>query len=250
MHEEPYEPALIEPSSLVRKPSSPIPERAVMCFFPEIFDELDQRGVPAIHRIEVPEHAVHPLWKLEISGIPVVAARAGLGAPLAAIIMELLIALGVKKIVVCGGAGALDPSLALGHVVVVRSALCDEGTSRHYISGTEEFVTNPSLVKFAVAHLQERGIPFVTGRTWTTDAFFRETPEAVAEKKKRGCIVVEMEASALLAVAHFRRVGLLPILYAGDDVSGETWEHRNWDRAAGPRHALFDTALELAARMP
>jgi uridine phosphorylase len=250
MHEKPYQPALIEPSSLVRKPSSPIPERAVMCFFPEIFDELDQRGIPAIHRIEVPEHAIHPLWKLEVSGTPVVAARAGLGAPLSVIILELLIALGIKKIVVCGGAGALDPSLTLGHVVVVHSALSDEGTSKHYMPDTKEFVTNPSLVKFAVSHLQRRDIPFVTGKTWTTDAFFRETPNAVARKKKDGCVVVEMEASALLAVAQFRHVGLLPILYAGDDVSGETWQHRNWDRAMEPRHALFDTALELAARIP
>jgi len=250
MQEEPYQPALIEPSALVERPTSPIPERAVMCFFPEIFDQLAKSGVAEIHRIEVPEHAIHPVWKLEGSGVPVAVARAGLGSPLSVIILELLIALGVKKVIVCGGAGALDPSLALGHLVVVQSAICDEGTSKHYIPGCKEFATDASLVDFAVSRLQERDTPFVTGKSWTTDAFFRETPQAVAEKRKQGCIVVEMEASALLAVARFRGMSLLPILYAGDDVSGDAWNHRGWDRAMAPREALFQTALDLAATMP
>jgi uridine phosphorylase len=39
---------------------------------------------------------------------------------------------------------------------------------------------------------------------------------------------VEMEATALATVAAFRGVPLAHVLYGGDDLSGETWDHRSW----------------------
>jgi uridine phosphorylase len=84
------------------------------------------------------------------------------------------------------------------------------------------------------------------GKTWTTDAIYRETPDRIARRRAEGCVTVEMEAAAFFAVARFRGVTFAQLLYAGDDVSGETWEHRRWQRSPS-RQLTFELALELAA---
>ena len=75
-------------------------------------------------------------------------------------------------------------------------------------------------------YLRKTHVDHILGKTWTTDAFFRETPNKIKARKSEGAICVEMEASALMAVAQFRKVQLGFILAAGDDVSGLTWDQR------------------------
>jgi nucleoside phosphorylase len=71
-------------------------------------------------------------------------------------------------------------------------------------------------------------VPYVTGKTWTTDAVYRETPAKIARRKAEGCITVEMEAATFFAVAQFRGVPFGQILYGGDDLSGDLWDQRDW----------------------
>ena len=52
--------------------------------------------------------------------------------------------------------------------------------------------------------LDERGIGYLAGKTWTTDGLYRETPGRVARRRAEGCLTVEMECSAFCAVARFR----------------------------------------------
>jgi purine-nucleoside phosphorylase len=48
------------------------------------------------------------------------------------------------------------------------------------------------------------GVTVLRGATWTTDAPFRETEEAIEAMKRRGILAVEMEAAALYAFAAAR----------------------------------------------
>src|SRR5215472_11837320 len=59
-------------------------------------------------------------------------ARLPIGAPVAAIVVEELAALGVQAVVAVGTAGAIGDGLAPGDLVVCSGALRDEGTSHHY----------------------------------------------------------------------------------------------------------------------
>jgi len=86
-------------------------------------------------------------------------------------------------------------------------------------------------------------VRYTEGKTWTTDAIFRETAGKVARRRDEGCITVENEASALLAVGAFRGVRIGVMLYAGDDLSGDAWDGRDWTQAWDAQHRL----LELAA---
>jgi uridine phosphorylase len=84
----------------------------------------------------------------------------------------------------------------------------------------------------------------VTGKTWTTDGFYRETRPKMARRVAEGCITVEMEAAACFAVAAFRGVRFGQILYAGDDLSGDLWDERAWVRHASGREQLFWLAAD------
>ena len=89
-----------------------------------------------------------------------------------------------------------------------------------------------------------RGGSFLAAKTWTTDAFYRETPEKIALRRSEACLTVEMEASALFAVAQFRGVVLAQMLYGGDDVSGSEWDSRRWGTRASVREKVFRLAVE------
>ena len=62
-------------------------------------------------------------------------------------------------------------------------------------------------------------------------------------------LTLEMEAAALFAVAQFRGVSLGQILYAGDDVSGDQWDHRQWQSAVQTRRRLLELSVEACLRL-
>jgi uridine phosphorylase len=240
---DPAREALIEPGMVV-KPLEGMPRCAVICFFAEIVDEVCGDGRADV-LLTLGMESPRPLYALEAGGGRVAVLHAGVGAPMVTALMEEVIALGCRAFVACGGAGAIIADLALGHVVVPDRAVRDEGTSYHYLPAAREVGADPADVAVAVSVLERNGVPHTVGKTWTTDAPFRETASRVAARRAEGCVTVEMETAAFLAVARHRGVRFAQYLYAGDDLSGEAWDHRTWQRWSS-RPALFDLALEAA----
>ncbi len=103
---------------------------------------------------------------------------------------------------------------------------------------------SPAGVATIERTLQAHKAPYILGKTWTTDAFFRETPAKVQMRQAEGCLAVEMEAAAFFAVAQFRGVTCAQMLYGGDDVSGIEWDHRDWFARTSVREQLFWLAAE------
>ena len=106
----------------------------------------------------------------------------------------------------------LDNSIGSGDITVPTSAVRDEGTSYHYLPPGREAYPSPQALDAVTKVLHRNRCRYVKGKTWTTDAFNRETPKKVKRRREQGCITVEMEAAALFAVAGFRGVapGQLP----------------------------------------
>lgn len=226
-----------------------VPTAAVLCFFHEVLESMAGRGeARPIGRLSS-EIGPNPLYVVDVDGADVLVAHPGVGAPLAAGILEEVIALGCTSIVACGGAGALRDDLVLGHAIVVDEAVRDEGTSFHYLSPSRTVTADPHGVGVLEALLAERGVPFLTGKSWTTDAFYREARPRIDRRVAEGCLTVEMEASAFMAVARYRGIRFAQLLYAGDSVAGPTWEERGWNRAGSVRESIFRLALEAAARL-
>jgi uridine phosphorylase len=243
---DPARTAMIEPSVHYGAPTRSevdVPERAVLCFFGDVVERVAREdGARQVAEL-VSESGRRPVWELEHEGERVAFLQPGVGAPLAALFFEDLLDYGVRAAVACGGAGVLVPELAVGHPVVVSGALRDEGTSYHYMPASRFVDTDPEVVAALEHVLADAGVPFVVGRTWTTDAIYRETPARVASRRDEGCLTVEMEAAALLAVARWRGVRFGQLLYAADALHGEVWDHRDWMGAGDARELLFRLAL-------
>jgi uridine phosphorylase len=234
--------AVIEPRRVVA--AADVPEHCVPCFFQEVIDGLRTAGqareVYAMHS----EMGAHPLYELDVQGQRLGVFHPGLGGPLAAGLLEEVIALGGRKFIVCGGAGVLDRQVAAGHLLVPTAAVRDEGTSYHYLPPSREVGPSPEGVAAIETTLQAHGVPYLLAKTWTTDAFYRETAAKVRLRQREGCLAVEMEAATFFAVAQFRGVTLAQILYGGDDVSGDDWDPRRWDGRASVRERVFWLAAE------
>jgi uridine phosphorylase len=170
--------------------------------------------------------------------------NAGLGAPFSAGILEELIVRGARQVVVCGGSGALQKELAVGHLIILESAVRDEGTSYHYLPPSREVYSTPSMTKAIRETVEKHRYPYLMGRSWTTDGYYRETTSKREIRMKEGCLVVEMEAAALFAVAQFRNIAIGEIVYSGDVVVPEGWDYRGWRKRKDIRENLFWLAVE------
>ena len=244
---DPSRTAVVEPQIAIK--SFDLPAHVVLCFFRDaIAAFVGELGGREIGRLGS-EIGSFPVFQVEIDGKPIAIAQAGVGAPLAAGWLDELIALGGKAFVAAGGAGVLVPDLAMGHVVVPTAAIRDEGTSYHYLPASREVEATTGALSAIIATLEARGVPYVVGKTWTTDGFYRETKGKVARRVAEGCLTVEMEAAAFFAVAQFRGVSFGQMLYAGDDLSGEAWEGRAWLDHGSGRDLLLRLAAEAVLRI-
>ncbi len=147
-----------------------------------------------------------------------------IGAPYAAMILETIIAWGVRKVVFLGWCGAISPEVKIGDILVPHAAFIDEGTSGHYQADDPARIRSSSdLLKAVKAVLKRRDLPFREGAVWSTDAIYRETGERVAFYQAKGALAVEMEMSALLSVGRFRNVEVVGILVVSDELSTFQW---------------------------
>ncbi|HEX5266170.1 MAG TPA: nucleoside phosphorylase [Acidimicrobiales bacterium] len=246
LEHDPDPTALISPRP--RKGRKGAPPCVVLCFFLEVIEEVcGQERAEEVTAFEW-EHGRHPLFALQTDHGVVGVMHPGVGAPMAAGMLEGAIVSGGSHFVACGGAGAVTPGLALGHVVVPSAAVRDEGTSYHYLEPSREVELDAAVVGELVAVLVGHDVPYQVGKTWTTDAPYRETRSRISRRQEEGCVTVEMETAALAAVARFRQVSFGQYLYAGDDVSGEAWDHRGWNTHSS-RRDLFWLAVEAATRL-
>jgi uridine phosphorylase len=180
------------------------------------------------------------------SGRVVVLTDFGLGAPIVAAQAEELIALGATRLVSVALSGGLQPDLAPGTIVVSQAAIRDEGTSHHYLPPGREVAADAALTASLVAALSSDGVQVRAGRSWSTDAPYRETPDEVNAYGAEGVLAVDMEVAALFAVAQTRGVAAAAILVVGDNLAGGAW--RPPTRLDEMRHAL-DWAYRVAVEV-
>ena len=146
------------------------------------------------------------------------------GAPYAVMLLETLIAWGVRNIIFLGWCGAIAEEVKIGDIVLPTSAVIDEGTSIHYGQKTSGVAdASPTPVSMMRQVLKQNHIDFHAGKIWTTDAVYRETRRQVAAHQQDGILAVEMELSALFSVAQFRQAALAGILVVSDELSSLNW---------------------------
>ena len=229
--------AFIEPSKVI--PPRDMPEHCVICFFKEVLEKVVADFNAKMLVENRWEDGAHPVYEIEHNGKRLAFYHPGIGASLSAAILEEVIAFGCKKFIACGGSGVLATEIAVGNLIVVSGAVRDEGVSYHYLAPDREVMANTRAMNALIEVLDKRGVPYHTGKTWTTDAPYRETPNKIAKRKEEGCLTVEMECAGMMAVAQFRDVIFGQVLYGGDDLSGTNWDNRGWQSRKEIRESLF-----------
>ena len=148
-----------------------------------------------------------------------------------------------------GACGCLDKEVTAGKIIVPTDAYRDEGLSYHYAKASNYIrIKNADTV---AAYFKEAAIPYITGKTWTTDAIYRETRGIMEKRKAEGCIAVEMESAGVQAVCDFRNLEFYNFLIGGDLLDSPEWDRRILGEAGERTHQIkgFYMALELALKI-
>lgn len=160
----------------------------------------------------------------ETNGKVAVIDKFGIGAPVVATLLEELIAFGVKKFISIGTAGTLQKNIAIGDLMVCEKAIRDEGTSHHYLKPSKYAYASKDMTNKIKNSLDKFKQKYFVGTSWTIDAPYRETVAEVTQYQKEEVATVEMEASALFAVAQYRNVQLGAIFTISDSLAELEWQ--------------------------
>lgn len=183
---------------------------------------------------------VYPIYKVMYRGKEITMCQAPVGAPAATDVMDYLIGHGVCEIIAAGCCGTLI-DIPENEFIVPVAALRDEGTSYHYLPPSRELQLDSRGINAVEKTLIEHNLQYTEGKTWTTDAYYRETKDMVTYRKEEGCIVVDMECSALAACAKFRGAVFGQLLFTADTLA----DPDNHDER-GFGFASFPVSLKLA----
>ena len=149
------------------------------------------------------------LFAFEHEGLGYGIIGCAVGSAFAVLVAEELFASGCQLLLSMTSAGQVLPVQSPPYFIIIDRALRDEGTSYHYLPPADYSLADEHLVKLAEASLATASTAVRVGATWTTDAPFRETVEAIAAAHEAGILAVEMEAAALYAFAVARQKPVL-----------------------------------------
>ncbi|MCR5596147.1 MAG: nucleoside phosphorylase [Lachnospiraceae bacterium] len=166
-------------------------DKMVITFFPEVVKKLVDENLIIMDRVIPGEN---PVEIYRFTDDPNVLITLGqVGCPACAGNLDLFQEMGVKKVMFCGGGGVLDRNIEEGQILLVEGAIRDDGFSYHYLPPSRVVYTNETTTDKIAKYLEEEGVSYLRGLTWTTDAIFRETADKIELRKAEGGKIVEME---------------------------------------------------------
>lgn len=248
-------PSVFEPTALLREARRqkglPVTEVPSVCI-------LDPDGdiVRGLKKSGAAKRLVNwPCYHTDLYAFPLAGQIAGIipcavGAPFAVLVAEELFACGCQTLISVTSAGQIVPAVEPPYFVVIDRALRDEGTSYHYAAPDTFAEADSQLIATAQRALHSAGLPSFVGPSWTTDAPFRETAEAIASACAKGVLAVEMEAAALYTLARTRNRTVLCLAQVTNRMGlvGHDFEKGHVQGAADALTILETVATALRSR--
>ena len=245
MNEEPFildfdlnKKAVIEPG--VENLQYKFHEKLLFAFVPddEIKSFLDKHSHKTLGKFKTVSFRPK-VYEVKINNQLITLCQAPVGASASTKFLDWLINYGVKQVLSVGNAGALD-NLPENTMFVPQEAIRGEGTSFYYKEPSKIIALDKNFVRRVENEIKNLGFQYEKGTTWTTDGFFRETPNQVLQAKKLGAKTVEMECSALAACAEFRNI----ILFTADSLADmDNYDKRNWG------HDSYSVSLNIGSQV-
>jgi uridine phosphorylase len=202
-------PSAFRPESLLREarrqksaPIEPVPDICLLDPDGDIVRRLKVAGRARRHEGWACYHT--DLYLFEEDGLTLGVVGCAVGSSFAVLVAEELFASGCELLISITSSGQLIPLRPPPYFVLIERALRDEGTSYHYLPPAAYSDAPETLIAVLKGAFDDLGVPVLQGATWTTDAPFRETEDAIESMRRRGLLAVEMEAAALYAFAKAR----------------------------------------------
>ena len=232
-----------------------VPKIFISCFALASFDRLlkfveTNGSLEKLGEVHM-ANCVSPTYRGLYQGVELGFVCAEVGASTCVGMFEELFGLGAETLILYGNCGVLDSSIDDLAIILPTNAVRDEGTSFHYAPPSREIPVNEDLGPLFEQMLKELKIRYHKGKTWTTDAFYRETTWKVQKRKEEGCICVDMEASSIASLAKLRGKKVLQFFYAGDNLDTLVWDERSLSAYArlDDKDKVGLIALEAARRI-
>ena len=220
------EPVFFTPSDTTKRISN-FPKICVSTFSEKIIQKFSSlQNTEKIAELYT-ANGMTPVYKIRYKNTDIAFYLSRVGAPACVAGFEEVVAMGAKKFVLFGSCGVLDDHKVKENIIIPVSAIRDEGTSYHYIEPSEETEANTHSIEVLEQVLKNCGYSYIKGKTWTSDAIYRETIPAIHRRRQEGCLAVEMECASMLAVSQYRKIPFLQFLYGADNLSSDTWEIRD-----------------------
>jgi len=148
-----------------------------------------------------------------------------------------------------GYCGGLTANLKYGEVLIVQSAMSEDGVSDQYFPDQSEFFSSPALVAEAQKILNAEKFPYQPGKIITTSAMFLETERAVQAWSDKGFIGVDGETATTLAVASKFGAECISLLTCSDNLAlGDNYYEVDSKREVAEASA-FEKIQNLALRL-
>ena len=221
-----------------------LPETAIVCFKQELIDYVKSNSEFEEYSDMLVVGDKITFYKANIGEKEVIIYRTIMGAPTTIAMMEEIHSRGVNKFIFFGSCGQLTNNLKKGALIIPTEAYRDEGTSYHYMP-VSDFIEVPTAKKLAEI-FEKNKINYQFTRTWTTDALYRETAEKAIDRAKLGCDVVDMECSAIMAMAKFRNLEAYQFLYTEDSLAEDEWDVKT---LADDKTYFLKKCLEIALKI-
>ncbi len=178
-------------------------------------------------------------------GKPVSVQGHGMGCPSMGIYSyELYNFYGVERIIRIGSAGAIDPSLHLGDIVIGMGACTNSNYGAQYqLPGTFAPIASFELIRKAVEAAEKLKVPYKVGNLFSSDTFYDDTPNNMLPWQKMGVLAVEMESAALyMNAARAGKEALCICTISDNSFTGEA-------ATAEERQNKFTNMMEVALQL-
>lgn len=200
------EPSVFKPENLLREarrqktiPECHIPKICLLDPDGDIVTYLNKSGKTSVNHCWAGYHTT--MYQFEINGQTIGIIGCAVGASFAVLLAEQMYVSGCELLISITSAGTIIPPPNNEQFIVIEEALRDEGTSYHYLPPDEPaLLAQPLLEKLKPLQFDPE-VSLGIGKSWTTDAPYRETPSAIKYAKQQQVTAVEMEAAALYAFA-------------------------------------------------
>jgi uridine phosphorylase len=204
--------------------------------------------------VEVAHAREYRTFRGSWQGVGVVVSSHGVGGPGAICLFQELADAGVSTILRLGTAGAMQPGIADGDIVVAEACVRDDGVTQQLVPPEYPATASAEAVLALVAAARERGTSHHRGLVWTRAAFYPGLlPVPMPAYMQAGVLAIEMELSALLVLGSIRGLTTGGVLVIDGVAADELVETTGYDPhrevvAAGVDRAI-DVALDALAQL-